>query len=493
MAVSRRYVARMVVVAIIVVLSLAIINIASRELEGLGLAPLRIPNSQALAGWFRTLSLWIAYCALGAIMYFIVGRIPASLLLLVPPCSMLLAKGAILLTVFFVLIYAIHKNSILFEEEFMGHVYIPGLKVSEFELLRKQRLLPLKGEVVVKKGDKVTPETTVARTFLPGEVQSKNVAGILSVDADLVKHYMKKGEGESFEENEIIAESKGLFGLFRTRIRAPFKGTVESISDITGQVILRAEPVPLEVKAYIPGVVKQIYPEEGVLIESWATFVQGIFGIGGERFGTLKFMAKSPNDILESDAIDETCRDHILVGGGMVTADAIRKAEKVGAKGIVVGGIEAQDLVEYLGYDIGVAITGSEDIQITVIATEGFGHIPMAQKTFEILKKYDGRGASINGATQIRAGVIRPEVVIEQEEPSSEIKQKAMAEMKGIDIGSMVRVIRVPYFGKIGKIVALPAELTQLESETRARVCEIEFNDGTRATVPRANLEMIEE
>ena len=65
--------------------------------------------------------------------------------------------------------------------------------------------------------------------------------------------------------------------------------------------------------------------------------------------------------------------------------------------------------------------------------------------------------------------------------------------MKGIEIGSLVRVIRVPYFGKIGKIVGLPAELKQLESETFARVCEIEFSDGTRATVPRANLEMLEE
>ncbi len=105
MVVSRRYVARMVAVAIIVVLSLAIINIASRELEGLGPAPLQTLSSQALAGWFRIPSLWIAYCALGAVMYFIVRRILASLLLLVPPCSMLLAKGAILLTAFFVVIY----------------------------------------------------------------------------------------------------------------------------------------------------------------------------------------------------------------------------------------------------------------------------------------------------------------------------------------------------------------------------------------------------
>ncbi len=376
----------------------------------------------------------------------------------------------------------------------MGHVYIPGLKVTEYELVRKKRILPIKGEVLVKEGDEVTPETVVARALLPGRVEAINVAGILSVDPEDVEAYMKKKPGETFEKDEVIAESKGLFGLFKTHIKAPFKGSVESVSKVTGQVILRAEPIPVEVKAYIPGVVKEVYPEEGVLVETWATFIQGIFGVGGERFGKLKVLAETPNDLLDESAIDQSCRDHILVGGGRVTAAAIRKAEENGVKGIIVGGIDAKDLADYLGYDIGVAITGSEDIPITLIITEGFGHIPMARKTFALLRKYDGHGASINGATQIRAGVIRPEVVIKQPEPPEEIKRKAAKiEMKGLELGSLVRVIRVPYFGKIGKVVELPAELQQLESETRARVCEVEFEDGTRATVPRANLEMIEE
>ena len=375
----------------------------------------------------------------------------------------------------------------------MGHVYIPGLKVTEFELVQKQRILPLKGEITVSIGDKVEPETTVARTFLPGSVETKNIAGILSVDPEDIELYLLKKVGETFEKGEVIAQNKGLFGLFKTQIKSSFKGTLESVSKITGQAVLRSEPVPLEIKAYIPGVVKEIYPEEGVLIETWASFIQGIFGIGGERFGKVKFLAESPDSVLDEDKIDESCKDNILIGGGMVTANAIKKAESVGAKGIVTGGIEALDVAEYLGYDIGVAITGSEDIDLTMVVTEGFGHIPMAQKTFELLKKYDGKYASINGATQIRAGVIRPEIVIKQDEPPREIKEKMMAEMKGIEIGSLVRVIRVPYFGKIGKIVGLPAELKQLESETFARVCEIEFSDGTRATVPRANLEMLEE
>ena len=36
----------------------------------------------------------------------------------------------------------------------------------------------------------------------------------------------------------------------------------------------------------------------------------------------------------------------------------------------------------------------------------------MAQKTFDMLKHRAGSIASINGATQIRAGVVRPEIIV---------------------------------------------------------------------------------
>jgi len=241
-------------------------------------------------------------------------------------------------------------------------------------------------------------------------------------------------------------------------------------------------------------VIKEVYPEEGVLVETWATFIQGIFGVGGERYGKLRMLVDSPDEKLVADKIDESLKGAILIGGSLITVDVIEKAKEVGAVGIVSGGIDALDLVEFLGYDLGVAITGSEDIPLTLIVTEGFGEIPMAEKTFKLLKKYDGYNASINGATQIRAGVIRPEIIIKQEEPKDELKQRVTAQVatRGLEIGMMVRIIRVPYFGKIGKIVELPPELQQLESETKARVAVVELLDGERVVVPRANIEMLE-
>ena len=76
----------------------------------------------------------------------------------------------------------------------------------------------------------------------------------------------------------------------------------------------------------------------------------------------------------------------------------------MGVKGVVVGVIIDTDLTDILGHDIGAAITGQEDIVTTLIVTEGFGSIQMAQRTFDLLKSLEGREVSINGATQIRAG-----------------------------------------------------------------------------------------
>ena len=60
-----------------------------------------------------------------------------------------------------------------------------------------------------------------------------------------------------------------------------------------------------------------------------------------------------------------------------------------------------------------------------------------------------------------------------------------------ISEGSSVRVIRNPYFGKIGKIISLPFELVKMKSETKVRVAEVEFSDGSKEIIPRANLEVI--
>jgi len=374
----------------------------------------------------------------------------------------------------------------------MAQAYTPGLTISRHIILKKDRILPLKGEVVVKKGDKVSADDIVARTDLPGEVVPINVANKLGIPPGDVPQKMVKKAGDKIEKGEIIASSKTLFGLFRSNITSPVKGTVENISSITGQVLLRQPPMPVEIKAFMDGIVSKIYENEGVEIENKSAYIQGIFGIGGEITGEIKMAVDSPVSALTSDLIDESFRDKIIIGGAIVDMPSIQKALKVKAKGIVVGGIDDQDLKKFLGYDIGVAITGHEEKGITLVITEGFGPIKMAEKTFNLLKDFEGYKASMHGKTQIRAGVMRPEIIIPIPFKEEELKVKG-EEATGLKIGSPIRIIREPNFGKICTVSALPEDLSVVESETKVRILKAKMEDGKEIIIPRANVEAIEE
>ena len=372
----------------------------------------------------------------------------------------------------------------------MAHAYTPGLKVLENTSVEKERRLPLKGEVLVDKGTDVSPEKIVARTHLPGNVQMVNVANLLNVDAQDVPGFMLIDIGKNVSKDDLLAETKGLFGLFKSEVKSPVDGVVESVSSVTGQVVIRDAPVPVEVDAYMNGNVSEIMDKEGVVITSNAVFIQGIFGMGGENRGNLRVLVNDREDELNEEMITADMKGSVIVGGSYISLKAFKKAISVGVSAVVVGGFNYHDLKEILGYTLGVAITGSEDIGTSLILTEGYGKIPMGSRSFDILKKHDGNFTSVNGATQIRAGVIRPEIVIpinNVDDLDSNVKKNEM----GITEGSLVRVIRSPYFGQIGTVKALPHELHKMESETMVRVAEVEINDQ-KFVIPRANLEMVE-
>ena len=150
----------------------------------------------------------------------------------------------------------------------MAQAYTPGLKVARGTTLTRTRRLPLPGTTTVQQGQKVKAEDVVARTELPGLVRSLNVASILGIQPEEIHQNMQKKEGDSITKDEIIASSKGLFGLFKSQYKSPIDGTIESISKITGQVMLREPQIPVEINAYVDGQVAEIIPNEGVEIQT---------------------------------------------------------------------------------------------------------------------------------------------------------------------------------------------------------------------------------
>ena len=363
----------------------------------------------------------------------------------------------------------------------MAKSYTPGLKILNNAVIERERKLPLKGDINCKVDESVKNDTIVASTKLPGNIHMINIASQLNVDSNSIKDFLIVKINQVVKKDEIIAENKGLFGFFKTQVKSPIQGKISNISLTTGQIMISEPDIPIEVDAYIDGDIKNIIENEGVVIKSKGCLVQGIIGVGGEKNGELFF--------LEDDK-SNNYNGKIVVIRGSIDKNKYDFLSNNGALGVVAGGFDYQSLSDILGYRLGVAITGTENISTTLVITEGFGDVEMSNKTYKLLKKHNSLNASINGATQIRAGVIRPEVIVPSINNKESIKNFDENDLV-IKKGSNVRVIREPFFGKIGVVKQLPSEPYIIESETKARVAEVEFENNERKLVPRANLEII--
>jgi hypothetical protein len=436
-------------------------------------------------------------------------------------------------------------------------------------LIRKTRVLPQVGEVLVEKGQSVEPTTPIAKIALrPGIPWVVPVARLIGIaDADLSKCMLKK-VGDRVKIREVIA--RGLAGgLYGSKdLACPTDGVIEDVSDRSGRVVIRetfgkeeppvdfdvafdlgCRPRDLEkfmtckvgdevkrgeviskkgemaayytrtskapisgvvtninfqsgfvtiarpfkevvVTAYLHGKVASLIPQRGAVVETPGVRLTGIFGVGRERHGEIKVLVDGPGDVLTPDRITPDCADKILVGGSMATNEAIAAALLVGAHGIVAGTASYLNVIESLGVKLGVGITGQEDIPMTLILMEGFGKLDMRAEAFSVLQTMEGRLACINGATQIRAGAIRPEIVIPFAEYSGGLDQRNVV-YEDLLKGLAVRVINDPYFGARGTVAELPREPQVIETECKTPVAIVELEDGRRVTVPRANLEIL--
>src|SRR5438128_1287867 len=142
---------------------------------------------------------------------------------------------------------------------------------------------------------------------------------------------------------------------------------------------------------------------------------------------------------------ETVARGKVVVEGSRVWYATLMRAKEIGVAAVVAGGFDDRDLRQLLGRDLGVAITGSEELGFTLVLTEGFGRIPMAARTWRLLEAHRGERASVSGATQIRAGVMRPEIIIPRDGGGAGSETDLST---GLEIGSLLRVIREPHFGR---------------------------------------------
>ncbi len=353
--------------------------------------------------------------------------------------------------------------------------YTSVTQATPFTVIKRERLLPVRGEVLTDIGTRVEPIDVVARASVGGELHVVDVGKTLSVKSENLDKYLLKAVGDTVEEEEAIAAKGGGLIPLRRVCRSPVAGKIVAIG--SGRVVLESKAETFELPAHFRGTVVSVMPSLGVVIETVGALVQGVWGAGGEAQGVLKMVVEDPKEKLGAEAIDVGCHGAIIVGGSSVDEEALEQAEQMQVRGIVVGsvGVDLEDR--------------ASDLPFPVIATEGMGQVPMASVIFELLRSNAGREASISGVTRLRWGTVRPEIIIPL--PGRGATPSPQQLGGALEVGAQVRVIRRPYLGSVGQVVSLPSQPRAVDSGARLRGAEVELEEKGRVFVPYANLELI--
>ena len=374
----------------------------------------------------------------------------------------------------------------------MRQAYTPALEVAERTVITKLRELPLKGTVLVSPGQVVTAEQPVLAADLPGEITIIRLADRLGFEPEDVARGLKVKPGDKVQPGQLLCEIKSFFNLFSTKYASNTKGTVEFFTEANGHLGIRQPPTLLEVRAYVDGRVVEIEERKSVSIESEGSLIQGIFGVGGERLGSILPLPVALDRRVQAADLEpfRPFAGKILIGGAAFTVEALTAAAAGNAAAVVTASVDSDTLGRFVGKEISVSVTGDESVPFTLIVTEGFGFLPLSPRIAELAVRLQGRRASVNGATQVRAGATRPEIIVPQ--PASADAAPSAQTIKSLEPGARVRLIRVPYFGRLGVIKSLPADSRRIATGAVVRVLEVEL-DGEKepVVVPRANVELI--
>ncbi len=316
-----------------------------------------------------------------------------------------------------------------------------------------------------------------------------DVAGEIRVRPEELMHHMIRGIGQEVKKTQIIAKKGDMQAFFTKTALAPISGVISAIDTKTGKVTISRPFKQVVVNAYLSGKVTSIIPERGCVIETPGVRLTGIFGIGRETFGKIRVLTERPDQSLEPEMVTPDCEGCIIVGGALATEESLRRALEVGVKGVITGTVNYYALIRSLGVKLGVGITGQEDIDLTLLLTEGFGRLAMRREVYETLKALEGHVASMSGATQIRAGALRPEVIVPFQGYAGEIREEQAVD-EDIKLGAMVRIVSEPFFGEVGRIVDIVREPRAIGTEAKVPVVSVELDGARRVTVPRANVEV---
>ncbi|MCJ7584193.1 MAG: hypothetical protein MUO30_05430 [Anaerolineales bacterium] len=347
----------------------------------------------------------------------------------------------------------------------------PVAHVLPLTTLRRERLLPIPGRVVVRLDQKVMPVDVIAEANFGQEHILLDVVAGLGVSEEIADTLVQVRTGDRVEEGQIVA-ARG--GLFRKNVRSPRSGRVVAVG--SGQILLEVGEGTYELRAGLPGVVTRLIPERGAEITMNGALIEGVWGNGRVDVGLMLPLLSSPGDPLTADRIDVSLRGSVLLCGTCSDAAALRAANELPVRGLILGSISS------------ALLPLAMQISYPVVVLDGFDRRAMNAAAYRLLTTNSKREVTANGEPYNCYTGARPEIIIPL--PVSE-EAPQPRHVESFASGQQVRLVRAPDAGRVGTLVTLLPGLTAMPNGLRLPAGEVRLEGGEQITVPLANLEVL--
>jgi hypothetical protein len=382
-----------------------------------------------------------------------------------------------------------------------GGRLLPYTSLHALTRIHVERVLPVPGEILVRIGDWVDASQVIGRVPVHGEVRVVNVAQVLGlIDIDLSQVMVKK-RGDWVESGEVLAARRAILPFWHKPCRSPVTGRLAAMG--YGWVVIETEQVAqtpgssrgcpsaaewrpearlCNLSALVPGHVVDVASNRSVILETVGAHIVGACGLGGEVGGVLRVAVDGPGDMLASDDVGMGFNNAVLLGGAGLTPEVVERAGEMQVKGMIVGSMSAS-LLESL-----------KEPPFPIVATEGYGNLPMSSIAFDILKRQEGREVYLNGrgghTRQLRPTIVVPLTEYARSENEALVSPSPMEPLR---TGDLVRAVRRPLMGQLGEVVSFPTEPQTLPSGFSLTGAQVVFADLATTESGRDNALRTEE
>jgi len=283
------------------------------------------------------------------------------------------------------------------------------------ELIKKEDEVfsPVRG--IVDRIDYQTGTITIKEIQdYPLEPVEIDVADQLKVLPEDMIPYLKRAKGDFIHSGELLAQkmqpqqSFSILNYYNplpithiyAKVNSPYTGRIQDINTTTGIITICYDKKPHQAFSMCYGKVASVVDSQEVLIDIDAMKIEGKIGFGHDVGGLLRIYEK-----------DEIVTGDVVYANQCVSYNDLLILQEKGIGGLICNTIAYSCLKEYLGKDIGVALTGEEVLPFSMIILKGFTS-ESVDDNVDIFNEYVGNYILLKPQTQIRAGATRPAVYI---------------------------------------------------------------------------------